>query len=579
MYHGDIRLGDTIDIKFCTVATTGAPTTLAGTPSVAAYPGNSTTEITAGITLTVDFDSRTGMHNVRVVASSGNGYATATNYTLVITAGTVGGTSVVGYCIGSFSVENRSAVMPTTAGRTLDVSATGEAGVDWANVGGPTTSVNLSGTTISTSQAVASVSGAVGSVTGNVGGNVNGSVASVTAGVNVAQISGDSTAADNLETLLDDTAGPVPWMGILDQGTAQSATGNDIVLRAANSHANDTLIGATIMVLGSTQGYWQAALISDHVNATDTVTVTGNAGYVTPSGTITYKIFATAASSGGSGLDAAGVRAAIGMSTANMDTQLSGIQSDTNDIQTRLPAALVSGRIDASVGAMAANVLTATAINADAITAAKVAADVTTEIQSGLATAANLATVDTVVNAILVDTGTTLQGVVDTIQADTDDIQARLPAVLVGGRMASDVGSISTDATAADNLEAALDGTGGVTITAGLTGNVTGNLSGSVGSVTGAVGSVTTVSDKTGYRLSATGVDDILDEPITEPSGVFAWAGATLRNIVAYVGAKASNRQTETATTYTLRNRANSADIATSTNSDDGTTTVKGSDA
>lgn len=50
---------------------------------------------------------------------------------------------------------------------------------------------------------------------------------------------------------------------------------------------------------------------------------------------------------------------------------------------------------------------------------------------------------------------------------------------------------ISGDAVAADNLEAALDGTGGVTITAGFTGNITGNLSGSVGSVTGAVGSVT----------------------------------------------------------------------------------------
>lgn len=50
---------------------------------------------------------------------------------------------------------------------------------------------------------------------------------------------------------------------------------------------------------------------------------------------------------------------------------------------------------------------------------------------------------------------------------------------------------ISGDATAANNLEAALDGTGGVTITAnvtgGITGNITGNLSGSVGSVTGDV--------------------------------------------------------------------------------------------
>lgn len=43
---------------------------------------------------------------------------------------------------------------PTTAGRTLDVSAGGEAGVDWANVGSPTTAVDLSGTTIKTTQKV-----------------------------------------------------------------------------------------------------------------------------------------------------------------------------------------------------------------------------------------------------------------------------------------------------------------------------------------------------------------------------------------------------------------------------------------
>jgi hypothetical protein len=42
------------------------------------------------------------------------------------------------------------AVKPTTAGRTLDISTGGEAGVDWANVGTPTTAVNLSGTTVAT---------------------------------------------------------------------------------------------------------------------------------------------------------------------------------------------------------------------------------------------------------------------------------------------------------------------------------------------------------------------------------------------------------------------------------------------
>ena len=40
------------------------------------------------------------------------------------------------------------ALKPTTAGRTLDVSAGGEAGIDLANVGSPTTTLNLSGTTI-----------------------------------------------------------------------------------------------------------------------------------------------------------------------------------------------------------------------------------------------------------------------------------------------------------------------------------------------------------------------------------------------------------------------------------------------
>lgn len=149
-YIGDFNLGDTFDTKFCTVTTTGAPTTLAGTPVISAYVGNSLTQITAGITLTVDFDAVTGLHNVRVVATGANGYATASNYQLVITTGTVGGTSVVGYVVAEFSIEARSALRPTTAARTLDVSATGEAGIDWANVGTQGSTVSLSATTVAT---------------------------------------------------------------------------------------------------------------------------------------------------------------------------------------------------------------------------------------------------------------------------------------------------------------------------------------------------------------------------------------------------------------------------------------------
>lgn len=51
----------------------------------------------------------------------------------------------------------------------------------------------------------------------------------------------------------------------------------------------------------------------------------------------------------------------------DLKASLNTLQADTDDIQTRLPAALVSGRMDSSVGAMASNVLTAAAINAGAL--------------------------------------------------------------------------------------------------------------------------------------------------------------------------------------------------------------------
>jgi hypothetical protein len=114
-YIGDIALGSTIDCKFTTVSTTGLPTTLAGSPVISAYLGNDVTQLTAGITLSVDFDGVAGMHNIRVVATGANGYATATNYTLVITTGTVGGTSVVGYTPCSFSIERATAKLANVA--------------------------------------------------------------------------------------------------------------------------------------------------------------------------------------------------------------------------------------------------------------------------------------------------------------------------------------------------------------------------------------------------------------------------------------------------------------------------------
>lgn len=121
--------------------------------------------------------------------------------------------------VGAYQ-SGQTPLQPTVAGRTLDVTTTGEAGIDWANIGAPTTSQNLSGTTISTSQAVASVSGAVGSVTGavgsvtgNVGGNVVGSVASVTAAVAITSNIKKNQALSGFEFMMTDSTNHAPATG------------------------------------------------------------------------------------------------------------------------------------------------------------------------------------------------------------------------------------------------------------------------------------------------------------------------------------------------------------------------------
>jgi hypothetical protein len=126
--------------------------------------------------------------------------------------------------------------------------------------------------------------------------------------------------------------------------------------------------------------------------------------------------------------------------STTLQGELDGIQADTEDIQSRLPAALISGRIDATVGAMQANVMTAAAA----------AADLTTELQSGLATAADLATVDTVVDAIKAKTDnlptdpadqSILEGKIDTIDTVADAIKAKTDSLTftVAGQVDSNI--------------------------------------------------------------------------------------------------------------------------------------------
>jgi hypothetical protein len=99
-------------------------------------------------------------------------------------------------------------------------------------------------------------------------------------------------------------------------------------------------------------------------DAADRPTAEGTSRYKFADGTYTqYTVLRVE----GASTDAAGIRSAVGLTSANLDSQLNTIIDDTGTaIPALLPAALVGGRMDSNVGAMANDTLTAAAIAADA---------------------------------------------------------------------------------------------------------------------------------------------------------------------------------------------------------------------
>lgn len=160
-YRGDFNVGATIRFMWNTFAVAGESITRATNGTISVYKDGGTTQSTVGVTDTEDFDSLAGVHYVAIDTSAdGTFYSAGSDFAVVLSGATVDGKSI-NAVLAEFSIRNRSALMPTTAGRTLDVSAGGEAGLDWANIGSPTTAINLSGTNIDTDQVVASVTAGV----------------------------------------------------------------------------------------------------------------------------------------------------------------------------------------------------------------------------------------------------------------------------------------------------------------------------------------------------------------------------------------------------------------------------------
>lgn len=217
--------------------------------------------------------------------------------------------------------------------------------------------------------------------------------------------------------------------------------------------------------------------------------------------------------------------ASVSVDIAAVKTQTAAIEVDTQDIQGRLPAALVSGRIDASVGAMAANV----------ITAAATAADFTTEVTAGLSTL-DAAGVRTAVGLAAANLDTQLSAIDDYLDTEVAAIKAKtdnLPASPAA------TGDIPTAAAIADAVwdeaiagHAGAGSTGEALAAAGAAGDpwITalpgGYSAGQAGYIVAAIAADAAAADLRGERTVARGTVTTGGSTTSIPTSAFTPAGA-----------------------------------------------------
>lgn len=228
-----------------------------------------------------------------------------------------------------------SVLAPTVAGRTLDVSAAGNAGIDWSNIEAPTTAQNLSATNIDVDQVVASVSGAVGSVTGAVGSVAAG-------GITATSIAADAIGASELAA------------------DAATEIANAVWDMDATGHQTGGTFGQAIGDPGADTNTIFKATVTDATGVTvgtDTATLLTRVG--TPS-------------------DLGG--------GATVAANLADIEGQTDDIGaagaglTAIPSVAAIGTGGIVATSFAAGAIDATAIAANAIGASELAADAVDEI-------------------------------------------------------------------------------------------------------------------------------------------------------------------------------------------------------
>lgn len=228
--------------------------------------------------------------------------------------------------------------------------------------------------------------------------------------VNIKAVSEDTTAADNLELACDNYSATRGLSGTALPAAAADAAGG-LPISDAGGLDLDAKVGAlTFTVAGDVDvnvQSWKGAAAAD---------MTGDA-------------FARIGAPAGASLSA---------DVAAVKSDSAAILADTGTDGVVLPQAQADKVWGTAVRTLTANT------NLNDPTAAAIADAVWDEVSTGHTDAGKAgAQVWTDIDAILEDTGTTLQNELDGIQADTEDIQARIPAALVSGRINANVAAVN----------------------------------------------------------------------------------------------------------------------------------------
>jgi len=241
---------------------------------------------------------------------------------------------------------------------------------------------------------------------------------------------------------------------------------------------------------------------------------------------------------------------------ATVGVDVVAVQADTDNIQTRLPAALVSGRMDSDVGAMQAGTVTATVIATGAIDADAIAADAIGASELAADAVAEIADAVWDEDATGHQTGGTFGQAIGDPVLDTNTIFKATVTDATGATVGVDAAAILADT-----------GTDGVVLAAGAITTTTFGAGAidAAAIAANAIGASEIAADAIGAsELAADAVDEILDDTIGDGTITVRQA---LRILVAGMSAKLSGAAT---TTITIRNVADTADVIVATVDADG---------